>query len=124
MGFTGWSQRDTLTTGHGHCRDNRRQSTGEITAIVTALASAGLRLHGFGVKTGGLDRYGYRLSSADSMAWSYAARREPPLPGCASHKNCANCLIYARRWRSRLLSGLARRGHQPDLFDHLTRDTA
>lgn len=33
MGFTGWSQRDTLTTGHGHCRDNGRGSTTPISVI-------------------------------------------------------------------------------------------
>jgi hypothetical protein len=32
----------------------RRQSTGQIAVIVTALAAAGLRLHGFGIKTSGL----------------------------------------------------------------------
>lgn len=94
----------------------RRQSTGEITAIVTVLARRGIRLHGFGVKTGGLHLYGHRLASADSMAWSYAARRQPPLPGHATHKNCANCLDYAAGWRTRILARLAA-GHQPSLFD-------
>ncbi|MFI6388703.1 hypothetical protein [Nonomuraea sp. NPDC050540] len=95
----------------------RRQSTGEIATIVTTLSNIGLRLHGFGVKTGGLHRYGHHLASADSMAWSYAARREAPLPGCATHKNCANCLRYATAWRTRLLARLARHGRQQDLFD-------
>ncbi len=40
MGSTGWSQRDTLTTGHGHCRDNRRQATDEIGAVITAVRAA------------------------------------------------------------------------------------
>lgn len=92
----------------------RRQSTGEIAAIVTALARRGIRLHGFGV---GLHLYGHRLASADSMAWSYTARRRPPLPGCTGHKNCANCLAYATRWRTRLLASYAARGWQPTLFD-------
>ncbi|TDC46396.1 hypothetical protein E1281_28100 [Actinomadura sp. KC345] len=94
----------------------RRQSTGEIGHIVATLAGLGLKLHGFGVKTGGLHRYGHLLTSADSMAWSYNARRLPPLPGCRGHKNCANCLVYATGWRSRLLASLAARGHQTDLF--------
>jgi hypothetical protein len=97
----------------------RRQSTGEIAVIVGALASRGLRMHGFGVKTGGLHLYGHRLASADSMAWSYAARREPPLPGCAGHRNCANCLAYATAWRCRVLARFAARGHQDSLFDDL-----
>lgn len=93
----------------------RRQNTAEIGHIVAALTARGLRLHGFGVKTGGLQRYGHQLASADSMAWSYSARRLPPLPGC-THKNCANCLAYATGWRARLLTGLAARGHQTDLL--------
>jgi hypothetical protein len=95
----------------------RRQSTGQIAAIVTELAHLRLRLHGFGVKTGGLHQYGHLLASADSMAWSYAARRQAPLPGCTGHANCANCLAYATRWRSRVLARLAARGCQPALFD-------
>ena len=95
----------------------RRQSTAEIAVIVAALARRGLRLHGFGVKTGGLHLYGHLLASADSMAWSYAARREPPLPNCAGHANCANCLAYATRWRADLLGRLAARGHQASLLD-------
>jgi len=95
----------------------RRQSTAEIAVIVTTLARRGLRLHGFGVKTGGLHLYGHLLASADSMAWSYAARRLPALSGCTGHKNCANCLLYATRWRSGVLSRYAARGHQASLFD-------
>lgn len=49
MGFTGWSQRDTLTTGHGHCRDNRRGSIREIGAIAGHFARRGYKLHGFGL---------------------------------------------------------------------------
>lgn len=89
----------------------RRQSTGQIGLIVTELAARGLALHGFGVKTGGLHRYGHLLASADSMAWSYTARRQPALPGCTGHRNCANCLTYATRWRTRILA----RGCQPAL---------
>jgi len=82
----------------------RRQATAEIETIVAELAGLGIRLHGFGVKTGGFGRYGRLLASADSMAWSYQARRAPPLPGCTRHKNCANCPRYALRWRERVLA--------------------
>lgn len=95
----------------------RRQSTAEIAVIVTELARRGLRLHGFGVKTGGLHLYGHLLTSADSMAWSYAARRLPALPGCTGHKNCANCLAYATWWRAGVLDRYAARGHQASLLD-------
>jgi hypothetical protein len=82
----------------------RRQATGEAHQIVMALRARGIHnLHGFGIKTLGLQRYGHLLASADSLAWSFDARREQrPLPGCIGHKNCANCLRYALRWRDRL----------------------
>jgi hypothetical protein len=85
----------------------RRQDTASAEKIVRALVTEfpGIRLHGFGIKTLGLRRYGELLESADSTAWSYDARRTDPLPGC-THKNCANCMIYAERWRGRMLSRL------------------
>lgn len=83
----------------------RRQATNDIRHIVTELAAAGLRLHGFGVRTAGLAAYGAALASADSMAWSLHARRQPPLPGCR-HANCANCLRYALHWRAELAARL------------------
>lgn len=88
----------------------RRQATGEIGELVRVLARAGVRLHGFGMKVAaftGTD-VAANLVSADSMAWSYQGRRSPPLDGCA-HKNCANCLRYALRWRAKLLRRL---GHE------------
>jgi hypothetical protein len=100
----------------------RRQSTGQIAVIVTTLASLGVRLHGFGIKTTGLHLYGHLLASADSMAWSYAARRAPALPGCLGHRNCANCLDYAAAWRTRILAAATSRGCQASLFDPDTPD--
>jgi hypothetical protein len=84
----------------------RRQATAQIGAVVAELAAAGLRLHGFGVKLRGLAGYADLLESADSLAWSYAARRRPPLPGCHTHKSCANCPRYALGWRARVLAAL------------------
>jgi len=78
----------------------RRQSTDEIRETLSGL---GLRLHGFGVKTAGLALYAEHLSSADSMAWSYDARRSAPIAG-HTHKNCANCLPWALAWRERVLA--------------------
>lgn len=93
-----------LTTGIGSvCR---RQHTDEAAAIFERLFAEGLTaMHGFGVKTQGLQRIAHHLESADSMAWSLDGRRQPPLPGC-SHMNCANCDRYALRWRGRLLQQL------------------
>jgi hypothetical protein len=86
----------------------RRQATSEIDEIVSTFHQRGLRLHGFGVKTQGLGDYGPELASADSMAWSYDARRNQPLPGHgARHKNCANCPDWALMWRQRVLDRLA-----------------
>lgn len=79
----------------------RRQGMAEAERIVRALAALGIRLHGFGFKLAGIARCADALASADSMAWSYAARRESPLPGC-QHRNCANCWRYARRWYGRV----------------------
>lgn len=97
----------------------RRQATGEAAEIVGALHRAGVtRLHGFGVKTAGLLRYGHLLASADSLAWSFDARRRPPLPGCETqHRNCANCRTYANAWRARLLAQLIDRPVQPTLWE-------
>lgn len=80
----------------------RRQATGEIARIVSELAALGLKLHGFGVKTSGLSLYGRHLTSADSLAWSYNARRRPPIEG-HGHSSCANCMTWALRWRDRVV---------------------
>jgi len=92
MGFTGWSQRDTLTTGHGHCRDNRRSSIREIGAIAGHFARRGYKLHGFGLKASALRAYASYFVSADSLAWSYQARvTDMRLPGCRHRGPCNNC---------------------------------
>ncbi len=66
----------------------RRQATSEIDRIVTTLAGMGFRLHGFGVKTSGLGRYGWALPSAApqpppaglrASAWREDLRELPPL---------------------------------------------
>ncbi|GII65646.1 hypothetical protein Skr01_57310 [Sphaerisporangium krabiense] len=89
----------------------RRQHSTQIHTIVTTLAAGGLRLHGFGVKTRGLQCYAASLASADSLAWSYQGRRTPSAhPG---HINEANCRTFAETWRARLLATL--RWQQPTL---------
>jgi hypothetical protein len=83
----------------------RRQHTRTAARVVERLQP--LRLHAFGFKLTGLAAVAPLLASADSMAWSLAARRRPALPGC-SHRNCANCLRYALEWQRRVLALLAR----------------
>lgn len=60
------------------CKRNRHP--GEVLAVLQAIKAArpDLRLHGFGVKATALKTPAVRelLHSADSMAWSYAARRQ------------------------------------------------
>ena len=95
----------------------RRQHSAEAGAIFRALdgLGLGLKLHGFGVKTAGLRRFGQYLASADSMAWSDHAKRRPPLEGHdkpgpgrrTGHKNCANCPEYAARELAKLEAMLA-----------------
>lgn len=81
----------------------RRQATDEIADIIGEVADQGIRLHGFGVKTKGLAKVAGLLASADSLAWSFAGRRDTPMRG-HTHKNCANCMPYAMRWRDRLFT--------------------
>lgn len=88
----------------------RRQNTIRASLIINDLADQGVRVHGFGYKLQGLRASaGARLASADSLAWSYSARRNPPLPGCR-HRNCANCRLYAMKWRLEALEAIGDAG--------------
>lgn len=85
----------------------RRSQSADIIRLVYRLSDLGIRLHGFGVKTGGLRSIAHRLASADSMAWSFQARRaKRRLDGCVGHQNCANCPRYALMWRERVLAAM------------------
>lgn len=91
----------------------RRQATIPISELVVSLQNRdrehALPLHGFGVKTSGLLRFGDLLTSADSQAWSLHARKNNlKHPDCdAHHQVCNYCLPYALHWRERLLERLA-----------------
>lgn len=101
----GMDLRQELVVGVGSvCR---RQGTHESGRIFSRMGRLGLKLHGFGVKTTGLARFGHLLKSADSMAWSFCGRRNKPPFDCGrQHKNCANCFAYAMWWRERVLNVL------------------
>ena len=87
----------------------RRQNSMSAAVLVNSLAHEGLRLHGFGFKATGLRFCGASLASADSLAWSYHARRERPRPECVGrHINCANCPAFALEWRAEMLERLDR----------------
>lgn len=81
----------------------RRESTNQIHTIVKELYSLGLKLHGFGMKTGGVAKCGNMLVSSDSMAWSYAARYNSPRPCPHTGAKCCNhCYEFALDWRKNL----------------------
>ena len=87
----------------------RRQATDEIANLIAHLSYDGLALHGFGIKSDGLRRYGWCLRSADSMAWSYTGRRHHrPCPHTGV-MSCANCLPFALAWRQQVLVADLRR---------------
>lgn len=77
--------------------------------IIDATARLGVPLHGLGVKGRVLRGYASALSSADSMAWSFRARRAgvPLCSADASHKVCSSCLLYASQWAQNLTSDLS-----------------
>ena len=89
------------------CRRNR---DAEIARIVGGLAETGLRLHGFGMKSRGLARCSHMLASADSMAWSTRGRMawqhdHRRMCGGEHKGGCANCRVWALRWRERVIDG-------------------
>jgi hypothetical protein len=89
----------------------RRQGTREIRDVISSLRDLGLRLHGFGVKAPGLKLYGDLLHSADSMAWSFRARKaanhgEGALGDGCTHRACTSCYVWAHQWRDRVLGSL------------------
>lgn len=84
-----------------------RQGAREVNEILRCLAERGLALHAFGVKTRGLATCAGLLMSSDSMAWSFQARFDQPLPRCR-HARCSSCARYATRWRDKLLADLNR----------------
>ena len=86
----------------------RRHATKEAIIILRAIRErTGLPLHGFGFKSTGLVNSKHILRSADSLAWSFAARQVPPLPGhITQHRHCNNCFDYALLWREKLMRKL------------------
>lgn len=94
----------------------RRQHTKEVELVLRSLAARGYRLHAFGAKVLGMERYADVIASSDSMAWSVRGRH---VPGCApGHRTESNCLRFALSWRWNLITKLAsRRSHQ---FGQLT----
>ena len=84
----------------------RRQNTDEISHILKTFSTGkyNLKLHAFGVKKLGLVKSKEYIASADSMAWSFRARKDESkcveLPDCAS--SCRNCINFALSWAKRI----------------------
>lgn len=86
----------------------RRQHTAEAVDIFRTLHAQGLALHGFGLKAKGIAAAWPYLKSADSLAWSYDARRIAQRVGSCGRlfkgepiKSCANCRHFALDWYDR-----------------------
>lgn len=73
----------------------RRSNTSEIRRLIRYLSDHDLRFHGFGLKGTTFRALRGQLASADSMAWSYAARRAG---------RDANSTEEALAWRTKQLA--------------------
>jgi len=83
----------------------RRQATLAAQNILLSLSITGVKIHGFGLKITALKNQQVCRSiiSADSLAWSFTARKLPPLYGHeVKHKNCANCFDFALLWLNKI----------------------
>ncbi|MBN2569394.1 MAG: hypothetical protein JXB42_08190 [Deltaproteobacteria bacterium] len=82
-----------------------RQSSKLLPQLLSALQQKEISIHAFGLSISGLINTHPFIKSADSMAWSFIARRRQiQLPQCVGkHKVCNNCLDYALLWRADML---------------------
>lgn len=104
----GFDLRSEPTVGVGSvCR---RGQDAQIVGILNSLWQLGLRLHAFGVRGRALERIADAVVSADSLAWSYRARRlatdgiPPDHPHPRGGVSCANCRTFAERWHGQHLN--------------------
>lgn len=92
----------------------RRASVPGIVRVIEQFAGRGYRLHGFGVKVESLPVIGHLLTSADSYAWSTAARKRRLMLDRCDHRSrsgeptdCRNCPRWAVAWREQVLAAYA-----------------
>ncbi|MGW5456614.1 deazapurine DNA modification protein DpdA family protein [Nocardia sp. NPDC003979] len=97
----------------------RRGSQYAVAEVIATLAPLGMRLHGFGLSLGALRLVGHLVSSSDTQAWSYTARRQhirlpgcthttrpDPITGASTPTDCRNCFKWARAYRERALDAV------------------
>ena len=82
----------------------RRHSSDEIYEVVSELHARGIRLHGFGMKTQGLERCANMLRSSDSLAWSFNGRKVTNETGRRDSNGASlqNSQEFAEEWRERM----------------------
>lgn len=86
------------------CRRNKPSELLRVLENVIPRLTPWVALHGFGMKTTGLEVAGHLMTSSDSASWSYTARREHiVLPG-HTHSHCGNCLIWAKQWHTKMVA--------------------
>lgn len=90
----------------GVCSLVNRYNSPEFRKLLQELHGRGLKLHAFGLSTIALRTVHPYIASADSLTWSFIARRRriKHRHCLARHATCNNCLSYALAWRRELLS--------------------
>lgn len=101
----------------------RREAPLRAGQIIDDLADEGLRLHGFGFKKDGLRSVAGVLASSDSLAWSYAARRNRAENTGCDKNSCNNCFHFAREWLDELRESIELERLEP-LDAHAVRHAA
>ncbi len=88
---------------------NRKDSP-EVYKILSEIQQLGVRTHAFGLSGIALNKVHHLVESADSLTWSYTARRRRlKHPRCnAAHVVCNNCYLYALAWRGQLIRDFQR----------------
>jgi len=86
----------------------RRANLTPVHNLVHRLHQDGINMHGFGVKQDGLPVMGPDLASADSLAWSLAARLAPKRLCGQQHRaqKCSHCRTWATTWADRVVKNI------------------
>lgn len=81
----------------------RRQGLKETIPMIRDIVAQGISLHGLGFKKLGLRACADILTSSDSAAWSFHARRNKIRLAGHTHQVCNDCLEYALIWRNEVM---------------------